>query len=79
MDQEEKSSPDGYVLLIINDRLYSQGTEYWYCGRHGQWWTDFCPKCDPARDKTRNIICGVIAALIFGAWFVPFVFATWSL
>ena len=62
----------------VPDKVDFQGTKYWYCGVHDQWWTSFCPKCDPGRERIDVIVASVVAAIIVCVVFVPIILAVWS-
>ena len=66
------------IVARAPDKIDWQGTKYWYCGIHDQWWTSFCPKCDPASERRHVIVANVIAAIIVCAVFTPIILATAS-
>ena len=66
------------AVARVHDKIDSKRIKYWYCGVHDQWWTSFCPKCDPGRERIVVIVASVIAAIIVCVVFVSIILAVWS-
>ena len=66
------------IVSRMPDKIDFQGTKYWYCGIHEQWWTDYCPHCHPTTHKIHTIVADVIAGAIVGAVFILLIVTFWG-